>query len=409
MKEDKVILPDCLKKISEEEKIACLAQYNASQWREAAESAITHGVGSLLFYNIKNISSQLDIDRDVLEEMRRKYYISAARNMRLYRELQKLLDIFESEKIPVILLKGAHLSESVYKNIALRGMGDVDLLARQIDLRRIEECILKAKGEPQESMRIGKHECHFEYRTQGNLSVEIHWRLISSEYGGSIDLDEIWERAIKRTGQDCIFVLSNEDLLIYICAHAAKHTAEFRMIMLCDIAEILSRYCKMLDWDAVCSRAREWSIMRAVYTLIRLSAQLLEAAVTEEQLAALRPAQFEEEKYSLVLKQILDERAVDKSSKISPSVAKLWTFIGVKGKFKLILKSIFLSRRIMSAKYHIPVNSPLIYLYYPVRLKDVLLRNGKVIWQLVFGNKKTRVLAEKVNEVSLLREWLLSG
>jgi hypothetical protein len=68
-----------------------------------------------------------------------------------------------------------------------------------------------------------------------------------------------------------------------------------------------------------------------------------------------------------------------------------------------------LSRRIMSAKYHIPVYSPLIYLYYPVRLKDVLLKNGKVIWQLVFGNKKTRVLAEKVNEASLLREWLLSG
>lgn len=409
MKAGKVLLTDCLRKIPEKEKIAYLAHYNAAQWCETAESAIAHEVGLLLFYNIKNISSRLDIDKDVLDEMRRKYYVSAAKNMRLYIELQKILDIFEAEKISIVLLKGAHLAESEYDNIALREMGDVDLLAKQSDLKRIEERILKAKGTPQESMCIDpKHSCHFKYITQGNLSVETHRRLISSLFGCDIDLDGIRERAKKRTGQDGIFVLSNEDLLIYTCAHAAKHTADMRMIMICDIAEILGRYGNILDWEVLSSRAREWGILRSVYALIRLSYQLLEAAVTEEQLAALRPAQFEEEKYSLVLKQILDYGTAGKSPQLSPSSAKLWAFKGAKGKLKLIAKSIFLLRKTMSLMYHIPASSTLIYLYYPVRLKDVLLRHGRGTWRLIFGGKKTHVLAQEVNEVSLLRDGLLS-
>ena len=62
--------------------------------------------------------------------MRSIYYNSAARNMRLYKQLENFLDKFATEKIPVIMLKGAHLAWTVYPNMALRPMADVDLLVR---------------------------------------------------------------------------------------------------------------------------------------------------------------------------------------------------------------------------------------------------------------------------------------
>jgi hypothetical protein len=410
MKEDKVLLLACLRKESEEEKIACLKQYNVVDWKETLVEAELHGVVSLLFYCIKNISSYIDIDRDDLEEMRRKYYVCAAKNMRLYRELQKLLDIFECKNIPVILLKGAHLSESVYGNLALRGMGDVDLLVRQNDLKLIEECIFKSKGKAEEHNRvITQYNCHFRYETDGKLSLEIHWKLFPSVYAYRIDIDGIWDRAKLKFKQTGVLVMSFEDLLIYTCAHAAKHAEEMRLRILCDITEILSCYENRMDWAVIGARASKWGILRAVYTFLRLSRELLGASVTEEQLAALRPDQFEEKKYLLAMKKILGYGSADNKPKTSEPAARLWGLKGVKGKFKLILESIFLPRELMSLMYPASADSHCIYLYYPIRLKDLLVRHSKSMWRLMIGDKKTRISAEKVNEVSMLREWLLSG
>jgi hypothetical protein len=54
--------------------------------------------------------------------------------MVLYRQLKEILIEFNKNNIPVILLKGAHLAQFVYGNIALRLMSDIDLLVKKEDL-----------------------------------------------------------------------------------------------------------------------------------------------------------------------------------------------------------------------------------------------------------------------------------
>ncbi len=62
--------------------------------------------------------------------------------MRLYRELAQVVRACNDAGVPVILLKGAHLAEAVYGNIALRPMVDVDLLVKQADLMRVHDILI---------------------------------------------------------------------------------------------------------------------------------------------------------------------------------------------------------------------------------------------------------------------------
>jgi len=45
----------------------------------------------------------------------------------------------------------------------------------------------------------------------------------------------------------------------------------------------------------------------------------------------------------------------------------------------------------------------------PLAFCNVLLRHGATLWGLVRGDPKTRTAAEHTNEVTALREWLMSG
>jgi len=50
------------------------------------------------------------------------------RNKRILQELGEILALFQPHNIPVIVLKGACLAHTVYQNIGLRVMLDLDLL-----------------------------------------------------------------------------------------------------------------------------------------------------------------------------------------------------------------------------------------------------------------------------------------
>ncbi len=399
-----LLLPCLLKQSANK---ALLRQYSATDWEETLAAAELHGVGPILYHTIKDINN-LDIPENVWEEMRRQYFASAARNMRLYHELQKILHLFHNKNIPLIVLKGAHLSEKVYGNIALRGMGDVDLLVKKEDLPSVEQELLELGSVPRDLNRLmHDHAAHFSYKLpQSGLIVEIHWTLVQTIYPCRIDLDGIWRRAQPmKLQQTPALVLSPEDLLLYLCVHSAKHTHDMHLRMLYDISEVLRHYENVLDWPVICARAQQWGITRALYVFLRLTRELLRVAVPPDRLAAIKPEGFEESYLATAREQIL-------TAGIHVPImqaARLWETKGLFGKLALIGKRLLLSREIMASMYPAPADSWRICLYYPVRLKDVLKRHGGFLWQLVRRNPKTRTAAEKSNKATTLHNWLMSG
>ncbi len=398
----------CLKQEEAAVKVAQLRDFTEKDWEDIFETAGQHSVVPLLFHALKPLVSQLNIPAPVWEEMRRGFYASAACNMRLYRELQNILDIFNNKGINVILLKGAHLAEMVYDNVGLRGMSDVDLLVKKEDLMRMEEELLAQGGVPEDCNRIiTQDNFHFGYILPGEgLRVEIHWQLSSNKLPCRVDVEGLWEKAQPvKLGQAEAWVLAPEDLLLHLCQHSAKHAHDLSVRMLCDIAEVVRHYGAGLNWPEIGVRSRSWGITRAIYLFLSLAKELLKAGIPADVLDRLRPDDFDEGYLELVKQQIFT--TPDNYS--SCSAAKLWGEKGLGDKLKLMGARLLPSREEMSLKYPAPARSWRICLYYPVRWAGVLSRHGVSLGRLALGDKKMQASAARISKVEDLRDWLLSG
>ena len=113
-----------------------LERLSVAGWDEVVREAGRHGVIPLLYLRVRDAGSGWAMPARVEQDLRAAYYRGFGRNARLYRSLSQALSALRGAGIPVITLKGVHLAELVYHKIALRSMGDANLLVRKTDLGR---------------------------------------------------------------------------------------------------------------------------------------------------------------------------------------------------------------------------------------------------------------------------------
>ena len=189
----------------------------------------------------------------------------------------------------------------------------------------------------------------------------------------------------------------------------AKHAYDMHVRMLCDIGEVVRRYGMGLDWQGIGARAQQWGILHAVYVILRLAQELLDVAVPANWLSSLRPDDFDERYLILMLEQIFTDTGTKGTMGKSHKLVRMWEMKGLGDKLALMRERLLPSRETMALMYPAPANSWRIYLYYPARIKYVVQRHGTTLWHLVRGDSKTQAIAERTNEVTGLRDWLMSG
>ena len=141
-----------------------------------------------------------------------------------------LLDSFNKKGVKVIILKGVALAKTVYCDIGLRPVGDIDLLIKKEDFTHVEK-IMSELGYLFQSNKspewyIENH-YHIEYTNQEkNIPVEIHWHIASKlnplricKLDTNI-IESWWEgaKAIKFSDRNAL-MLCPEDLILYMCLH----------------------------------------------------------------------------------------------------------------------------------------------------------------------------------------------
>lgn len=142
--EDKLVLYCCKTRIDKQalNQIKGLLLYPL-EWDSILETVILHGLSMSLYRNLRKITQDHLIPSGFMEKLRQRYYANTMRNLLFYSELERVLKSFQNEGIKTIILKGAMLAETVYPSIALRSMGDIDLLIHKDDLDRAEKRILE--------------------------------------------------------------------------------------------------------------------------------------------------------------------------------------------------------------------------------------------------------------------------
>ncbi|MDZ4132324.1 MAG: nucleotidyltransferase family protein, partial [Dethiobacteria bacterium] len=258
-----------LRREEESVKLSRLRAYATADWEALLEVAKSHGSGPILYDALKNYAAQLTLSAAELESLRGSYYAAAARNMRLYRQLLDTVALFNRSGLEVILLKGAHLAEAVYGNIALRSMSDVDLLVRQGDLKKVHQ-LLVSDGYSFAHDDVLSNTKHLApYRNDKGVYLEIHFHIADPPYADRIKIDQMWNRARADRFQGVdVLTLSHEDLYLHLCLHSAlQHGFEMGLVSCLDIAAFIEHCSEDTDWELLWSRGCEWGIERSVYLM----------------------------------------------------------------------------------------------------------------------------------------------
>jgi len=399
----------CLNTENDEISADKLEKLSSYDWDNVIQLSARHDVTPLLYQHLK--SSSIKIPVSTLQKLRKIFLYSAVRNRSLYNELSKVLKALQEENIPVIVLKGAYLAEVIYSKIALRSMCDVDILVRKTDLLKAEEKLLEMgySSSRVDDIEVACAKCqHIPPVTKpGTAPVEIHWTLERSTSPFTIDVDGLWKIARPATiaGVE-VLALSPEDLLLHLCLHSAyHHLFEHGLRPLCDILETIRYYQDKIDWTQVEHRAYQWNAKKPVYLTLRLAKELLAAEVPNKLLNALKPKTFDERLMVCVKEHIFANR--------NDTTNTLHFLKGLfperQGKsFWGISMPKTLSPTTIAKRYNLPQNSWKIYLYYPVRLKDLLLKYGYKLPQLLYHREERVKLGRKYALLKWLESYSLS-
>lgn len=257
---------------------------------------------------LHNVLGKLGIlPPEIADVLQRSYRLTGIQNLVRSRELGHCLRALASAGLPVIVLKGTALVETVYGNVALRPMCDVDLLIERPHMSAIHP-ILHDLGYQLERAEthpgvLAEHENEVAFRKPGTIptSVDVHWSLFDSPYYQQrISMDWFWQTAQPRniSGVD-ERILGPEALIIHLCGHLALHHTGTGLLWWHDIAEALTFYAADLDWQTLLARTQEYGLILPVREVLTQLASDWHVAIPESVLDRLHAMQPTEEEQRL--------------------------------------------------------------------------------------------------------------
>jgi Uncharacterised nucleotidyltransferase len=251
-------------------------------WSHVLRLAEHHNVIPLVYQALRQIPDE--VPPAILDELRTRFDHNARKNLRFAAELTRILECLESHGIAAVPFKGPVLAEAVYGNLALREFSDLDIFVQPANFLRAKETLRSLGYAPgwqlsavEESAYLATgYECSFDGPAGRNL-LELHWGVLPAFYAVDFDIEGFFQRAAcNKFGDGTVKTLSQPDLLLTLCVHAAKH-AWIRLCWLRDIAGV-SR-SPSFAWNAVWRQARDLGIERIVRISLLLANRLLAANI----------------------------------------------------------------------------------------------------------------------------------
>ena len=220
------------------------------------------------------------IRRALADRQRAQMFFS----LRLTAELFGLLELFSSQGIGALVVKGPVLALQAYGDSAMRSYGDLDMLVRQGDIRRATELMSAAGYAPTVSLTTidaGKIPGQYLFsKRDSKIIVELHNDHTLRYFPRRLPLEEFFARQIRvRVDGHEVSALSVEDELVLICIHGAKHFWE-RLAWIADVAALVSRQ-RGINWEQVADSAKAVGAERMLHTGLRLASDLLKARLPD--------------------------------------------------------------------------------------------------------------------------------
>lgn len=271
-------------------------------WNYLLQAAILHGVAPLFYHGLTQLAQAPQfVPQAAWRELEWLYQNNCRRNRRLYHVVGEVYKAFEQASIPAIGLKDLPLARTVYPDVGLRPIGDVDILIHQEDFARAQGCLAGLGFSPlpsPDSPHILKYAwaIHF-HRPADNVWLDVQWGVLQLEwdvYGEGnfdFDLDRMWRGARSLVIDDYqILEPRPEDMLFHLCMHLEGHRYA-ELILFCDIAEFVRHYGPALDWDYLIDISRQYGVETSIYYTLLFTQKLFDCDLSTP-LQKLQPDYF---------------------------------------------------------------------------------------------------------------------
>jgi len=247
-----------------------------------------HGTAGLLFRHLSALSKKIDVPDETINDLRGLYLKITASNLQQMAQFKIVARKAGEDGVEMIVLKGAVLSETIYSDVGLRPMSDVDILIREADWPKVSEVLKLYKysvcGQDFSSLppRLTKYDIqtHLQFLSPVETCLEYQFDLFTLGIG-MLDMPGVWKRS--QEAEVCgekVQVLCPEDQLLHLIIHANRHGCS-RLKWLVDIAESL-RQSTEVDWELFVQVARREKVTAVVYMTVKHIEHLLKVGLVPQ-------------------------------------------------------------------------------------------------------------------------------
>lgn len=258
------------------ERIKTLVEQDIN-WEYLLKIANWHGVMPLLYWSLKN-SCPESIPQAQLDYLRKAFQANSYRNLVLTQQLIQLLGFLEKHEIPALPFKGPLLAASIYGNLSLRRISDLDILVHQQDFQKAADLLVDRGYEYWLEAKV-KWECHL-VKNDGISNIDLHCEIVPKHLSCAISNNYWWDSLEKFSlAGNVVPNLSPEAWFLIISLNGTKECWK-SLNRICDVAEVLRAYPNM-DWNKILQQAKKLGFQRLIFVAIILAKNLLEAPVPE--------------------------------------------------------------------------------------------------------------------------------
>lgn len=244
-------------------------------WPVLIQYAKFHRVRSLVHQGIMHWSQKDDVPEDILGQLKNVHRQRSYTNLDHAKEMIQLIRLLTEKGVEVIPYKGVILGQEAYGNIGLRDMSDIDLLMNLSDFGVIRDVLLNRDYLPSkhvpEEFEANFFQQNFEYNfdlyegEQRKYHVEPHWKIGFKRWQTDLDLGDIIPLTQKRSFFGTpVNMLTPEGLLITTCLHHGGEDRWNSLKYLCDVAAILFKFEKEIDWTLLLDECKKFKVTNIV-------------------------------------------------------------------------------------------------------------------------------------------------
>lgn len=190
-------------------------------WEELVWISSNQMVLPAVYLQFKRADLVEELPEDLIEHLVHIYTLNKKQNQEILEQTKKILQILNKHKIYPIFLKGVgNLLDGLYEDIGERMIGDIDLLVSKQDMLKAGELLISegytdlyGKTNPIID-ELGRH--YSRLIKEGEIAgVEIHFRIMISPFDKKLNFEKINKKKKKINTPDLVYVLSNDQQLIY--------------------------------------------------------------------------------------------------------------------------------------------------------------------------------------------------